>query len=263
VIKFHAISQNGKLSHVDYVKDAGATRGRPVPKRPYVSSTYAPIEQSCPSTCSFFEPAPGSNMRPCYADSGFTRFAVRKLEADARGATPEDIARAESFAIDRSFRGGEVPQDGARGGRDLRLHVAGDSRTNAAARILGKAAGRWRGRRGGSVWTYTHAWRTVHRASWGAAVNVYASVEKPADVARARERGYAAAIVVPEFVTDGRTYKYEGATILPCVAETHEATCSDCRVCLDRDVLKLGLTIGFAAHGMGAPEVRRRLPVIR
>lgn len=263
-IKFHPVSLNSKLAPVRWVKEPGAIRARPEAMSVKVSSTYAPIEQSCPPSCAFFNAASGTDMRPCYADSGFTRFGVRKLEAHAKGKTPEDIARAEARAIDRAFHGKQIPQDGYRGkGRDLRLHVAGDCRTDEAARILGEAAGRWRARGGGAVWTYTHAWRTVERASWGAAVQVYASVEKPEDVALARARGYAAAIVVDAFRTDGKTYMLDDVRVLPCVAETHEATCADCRVCLDRDLFSLGLTIAFAAHGLGAPEVKRRLPVIQ
>jgi hypothetical protein len=83
------------------------------------------------------------------------------------------VARAEAAAI-----------DGLTGDRLLRLHVVGDARTNAAARVLPEAARRYalRGdspRRGRKVWTYTNAWRTVGRESWGDAVSVLASVETP------------------------------------------------------------------------------------
>jgi hypothetical protein len=83
-------------------------------------------------------------------------------------------------------------------GRPLRLHTVGDCRTDEAARIVAAAAERYMDAGGGPVWTYTHAWRLVDRASWGR-VSVLASCETPEQVELARARGYATAIVVDEF----------------------------------------------------------------
>lgn len=231
-----------------------------MPEPPYCAATYAPIEQTCPSSCLFFAKAP-NGVRPCYADTGFTKFTVRRMEDNAKGLAPAQVASLEADAIDRSFSGEDVPQDGARGGRDLRLHVSGDCRTDGAASILSGAATRWRLRRGGSVWTYTHAWRDVLRVSWGPDISVLASVENPADVELARSRGYATAIVVDRFPQE-QAYDFKGARVLPCPAETRALTCVECRLCLDRDLNKLGITIGFSAHGMGAVHIRKRLPVL-
>lgn len=260
-VRFKERSENGKLAPVELEPARGNTRARPIAKPPYVSSTYAPIEQSCPPSCSFFEPAPGAKQRPCYADAGFTKFAVHRLEGMARGMSPEEIAHHEACAIDESFGGRDIPQDGARGGRDLRLHISGDARTPEAARTLAAAGARWRARKGGTVWTYTHAWRDVPRAAWGG-ITVLASCENPADVLHAASRGYAAALVVPSFAR-AEAYMYGPAKVIPCVAETHEnRTCVECRLCLDRDLLGMGVAIGFAAHGSSAAEVKKRLPIL-
>jgi hypothetical protein len=84
----------------------------------------------------------------------------------------------------------------------MRLHTVGDCRTDEAAKIVAAAAERYMDAGGGPVWTYTHAWRLVDRASWGR-VSVLASCETPEQVELARARGYATAIVVDEF--DDRT----------------------------------------------------------
>lgn len=250
-----------KFGPVDMVKN-DSPRLRPVPRPPFTAATYGPIEQSCPDTCAF--KAPGENgVRPCFADAGFTKRTIKKLEEQASEMTVDQIAEAEAAAIDRTFRHG-VPQDGARGGRDLRLHVSGDVTTAYGAQVLAAAAGRWIDRGGGSVWTYTHAWRTVPRSAWGR-ISVLASVERPWDAMRAQARGYAPALVVRAHDRGERTWSpenYPEIKILPCPYETRGVTCSSCRLCLDRDLRGLGLTIGFSMHGIAAAEGRRRLPVI-
>lgn len=264
MIVFRPKSSNSKLSPVRIEKrPKSKTQPRRVtvtPVAPFVCSTYAPIEQSCPKTCTFFAPDEIGD-RPCYADAGFTRSLVRRIEEASVGLSPIEVAALEARAINNAFQKHDIPQDGARGGRDLRLHVSGDARTNAAARLLGGAATGWRARKGGSVWTYTHAWRTVDRMAWGSDVSVLASIEHPRQADKARERGYAPAIVVDAHPGD-RAFNYEGLKVVPCPAETHETTCVECRLCLDRDLLKLGIAIGFSAHGASMLEVRRRLPIL-
>lgn len=230
-----------------------------IPQPPYTAATYAPIEQTCPSDCMFKAPNE-AGVRPCYADAGFTRGAVRKLEGQAVGMTPLQIARSEARAVDRLFPQG-VPQDGARGGRDLRLHVSGDVTGIRAAAALAGAAARWRERGGGSVWTYTHAWRFVERSAWGK-IAVLASVESVRDIGKARNRGYASALVVAQHESE-KAWPAAGTKVVPCPYETRKVTCSACRLCLDRDLLQLGITVAFAAHGALAAEVKRRLPVIQ
>jgi hypothetical protein len=146
----------------------------------------------------------------------------------------------------------------------LRLHVVGDAKTEAAARELGAAARRYtvRGnapRCGKKVWTYTHAWRTVPRKSWGDAVSVLASVETVREAREAMAKGYAAAVVVAAFERES-AYPIDGTTVLPCPNQTRGVTCRDCGLCRDDERLRsAGLVIAFQAHGARGAAVRQTL----
>lgn len=248
-----------KLGPVDMVETAG--RSRPVPRAPFTTATYAAIEQTCPNSCAFKKKTPGG-IRPCFADAGFTKKAVRILETEAAGMSADDVAASEAEAIDCTFRNG-VPQDGARGGRDLRIHISGDARTRTAAQALAGAAARWKARGGGSVWTYSHAWRVIPRRDWGD-VSVLASVERVEDAVTARMFGYPVAIVVRSHPSEKMWSPkgFPGIRIVPCPYETRGVTCSSCRLCLDRDLVGLNVAIGFAIHGVAKNIGKRRLPVI-
>ena len=209
-----------------------------------VSATYA-SQSSCPRSCRWF----GAG---CYAETGHVGQTTRRLNGSpVRG--PLGVARVEARAM-----------DGLSGDRLLRLHVVGDARTNAAARILGEACRRYarRGmlpRRGKKVWTYTHAWQTVARSSWGPAVSVLASVETVRDARAAMAAGYAAAVVVTDFERDG-AYPIDGTTVLPCPEQTRGITCRECGLCRDDERLRAArLVIAFRAHGSRRGKVQRRL----
>jgi hypothetical protein len=209
-----------------------------------VSATYA-SQSSCPRSCPWF----GNG---CYAERGLVGYQTRRLNRSAlRGALR--IAEAEARAIDTLT-----------GDRLLRLHVVGDARTDAAARELGAAADRYsrRGnapRRGKKVWTYTHAWRSVTRESWGDAVSVLASVETVRDARTPMAAGYAAAVVVAAFEREG-AYRIDGVTVVPCPQQTRGVTCRDCGLCRDDERLRAaGLVIAFQAHGSGGGAVRQTL----
>lgn len=260
-VLFRETSTNRKLGPVDLVEN-DSKRKRPIAKPPYVASTYLPIEQSCPGSCPL--KAKRGNMRPCYADAGFTGFTVRALERAAKGRSALDLAILEALAIDQSFKGGKIPL-GARATkthravrRDLRLHISGDVQQAEGAAVLAGAAARWRQRGGGSVWTYTHAWRHVPRSSWGS-ISVLASVETIADAHEARARGYTPALLVERHPEGGRAYVREGLRVVPCPAETRTSTCTQCRLCLDRDLLKIGIAISFSAHGPLSHETAKRV----
>lgn len=201
-----------------------------------VSTTLA-AQASCPESCVF------KNGGGCYAERGpLMVFHVKKLNSNAESldSSPLDVAVEEASAID-AMR--VVP------GRPLRLHTVGDCSTDEAARTVADAARRYVERGGGPVWTYTHAWHTVKRSSWGD-VSVLASCETDADIRLARRRGYAAAVVVPEF--SGRKLQHwRSETLLPCPAQTTEnVTCNDCRLCMnDRGLKSRGYAIAFAVHG--------------
>lgn len=214
------------------------------------ATTYA-AQPSCPLSCPFLD---GGG---CYAETGrIGMFVTRPLnEAAARsGATAVTVALAEAEAIDLL-----IPV----GGRPLRLHSVGDCSTDQAARTVSAAAERYMQRGGGPVWTYTHAWRDVDRASWGD-VSVLASCETPADVLLAHARGYATAVVVEEFESDR---KYSGSipesAVLPCPQMTRGVACSDCRLCMDDAGLReRGCSIGFEIHGIPL-TVRRARAALR
>lgn len=211
------------------------------------ATTYA-AQGSCPSTCVFRD---GGG---CYAETGqIGKFVTAPLNRAAGDARALAVAVYEAYAI-ASME--PVP------GRPLRLHTVGDCPTDVCAQIVALAAAVYMERGGGPVWTYTHAWRDVERASWGP-VSVLASCETAEDVVAARERGYATAIVVEEFPSRGL---YECAetgesihesihplhsAILPCPAQTHDdVSCSSCRLCFDDAGIRArGYSIGFALHG--------------
>jgi len=216
---------------VSLVKAVASSANRKIGK---AATTYA-AQASCPTDCVFFNAG-------CYAERGFVGFHLRNLNKHAVevSATTLDVAEAEAAAID----GMKVVK-----GMPLRLHTVGDCATDEAAETVSAAAGRYTARGGGKAWTYTHAWRVVARKSWGK-VSVLASCESEEDVAEAKKRGYATAMVVPEF-EDRKRYTKGETEIIPCPAQTkHGTACSDCKLCFDDERLqKEGFTIGFAVHG--------------
>jgi len=221
-----------------------------------VSATYLSTKVSCPTTCALRNDG-------CYAEMGRTGIHVSRLNAEApKGMRPEAAARVERDLVKESFKGGSIPQDGAKGGRDLRMHVSGDARTRRAARILAEAGTDWKARGGGTVWTYTHAWKTVPRKDWGP-VSVLASMEDPRKAEEARAQGYAPALVVERHTSD-KAYNVEGSDVewIPCVEQTRGVACSDCRLCMDADRLRdTNRGIAFAAHGPTV-KVRKHLTVL-
>lgn len=257
--EFRTLSSNSKLSPIDWEDLGPGKMKRPHPRAPFCCSTFASIETTCPESCAFKDAG-------CMADAGLTRITSKRLNSAARGLTELQVIAEEAGEIDRSFGGERVPQDGARGGRDLRLHVGGDVQTVGPARVLAGAAARWRSRGGGSVWTFTHSWREVPREAWGV-VSVLASVEQPADLALALARGYAPAIVLPQLPADGRrvTLGSNGhqVPVIPCPGETRDVTCVECRLCLDRPLAAMGVGIAFGVHGRDAEEASKSLVQLR
>lgn len=224
-------------------------------KRPYCCSTYTSISATCDDACAFKEGG-------CYAAAGLTGLAVARLDEEAASLSALDVVRAEVDLIDGSFGGGQIPQDGARGGRDLRLHVGGDAGAVAGVELLAAVAERWSARGGGVVWTYTHAWRTILRSFWGK-ISTIASVETPAHVEEARSMGYAPALVVDRFPNKHRVFLVGANRFIPCPAETAQITCVDCRLCFDDEtLLRRGDGIAFSTHGRDEGKANRRLDVL-
>ena len=195
-----------------------------------VAVTHA-SQASCPPDCCFL----GSG---CYAESGPQGWVTKRLNKAALGATPVEVAHAEAAEIRKLT--GKLP---------LRLHVVGDCPDAESARIVSAAADEYREKHGQPVWTYTHAWRTVPREAWGK-VSVLASCETPVDVEIAKERGYATAIVVPEFPSKKR-FQFASVDAIPCVEQTKGVQCDECRLCFNDDYLRASSrTIAFKGHGI-------------
>ncbi len=226
-----------------------------------VLATYMAM-QSCPETCQFhpenLHGAPKKNRASgliCYAIKGGMTLNSYPLNRAGHGQTPQQLAEEEAAGIDRI----RLPR-----GFPMRLHDVGDAPTNAAARTISAAADRYRERGGGPVWAYTHAWRQVDRRWWGG-VSILASCDLPQDIALAHERGYATALVVPDFGWRGTgrftgrmeamepnasRYTLDGHALLPCPEQTgRAANCASCRLCWDAPrLLRDRLTIAFQEH---------------
>ena len=195
-----------------------------------VAVTHA-AQGSCPTSCTFL----GSG---CYAETGQQKWVTHRLNRSAATATPRQIALAEAEAIRK-----------LNGKKPLRLHVVGDCPDEESARIVSAAADEYRAKHNQPVWTYTHAWRTVPREAWGN-VSVLASCETPADVAQAKKRGYATAIVVAQFQSQKR-HQFASVDAIPCVEQTKGVTCDKCRLCFNDDYLRdSGRTIALEGHGI-------------
>lgn len=216
-----------------------------------VDATYVSIKHSCPDTCPLKDDG-------CYGQNTLVALTNFRMERRAKGQSLLDLARSEAKAIDNSYDSGPVPK-----GRALRLHVAGDSRTRTGTRIINNAIARWKKRGGGDCWSYTHTWKNVHRENWSN-VSILASVTNVSEVKEARMQGYAPAIIVPEFNGD-KVFKLDGSDIkwIPCVQQTRNIGCTDCRLCFNADRLyNDGFGIAFAAHGAKKNTIKRRLKVL-
>ena len=239
---FQAKSYNEKLSPI--IRLPGRKRDRLVAVGPFCSSTYCSIQGTCTDACPF-------KAGGCMIPAGWTKFTAAKLDAAAVGLPPEEVIYAEQLLVQRAFRGRHIPQDGARGGRDLRIHVGGDIGSLTGAIMVGEIGTNWRSRGGGFPWTYTHAWSGIPRVYFGEDVSVLASVEAPSMIDDARRLGYAAAITLPE-LPSAKAFSLPGtsARIVPCPGETRDRTCIECRLCLDdRKLFDLNIAIAFGVHG--------------
>lgn len=239
------VNMNGAI----YVSDSGNTKIMGSKK---VDATYASIKHTCPSSCPLKDEG-------CYAQTSFVGMINLRMQRRAKGKSAIDVARSEAKAIDNSYNGGPVPQ-----GRALRLHVAGDSRTLLGTRIINKAIKRWKNRGGGSVWSYTHAWKHIPREEWSNA-SVLASIQNTSEVEAARAQGYAPAIVVDYHKSD-KAYQLAGSDtkFIPCPNQTRGVGCSDCKLCFNADRLfATNMGIAFAAHGVKKEQVKRHLTVLK
>lgn len=222
-----------------------------------IDGTYVPIGNTCDPSC------PLKADKLCYATLSYVGMINKRLEKRARNSSPLKLARAEAACIDNAYDGGSIPE-----GRDLRIHISGDSRSVKGTRVLAKAVDRWLARNGRTAFSYTHSWSHVPRSVWGQ-VSVLASIESIEQVEAVRSQGYAPALVVAEHTTD-KAYTLPGSPVswLPCPAQTKpggkEVHCSDCRLCMRADwLLAENKGITFAAHGVKKNSLKRMLTVLQ
>lgn len=251
-------SSNRKLSpciEVPCVDSMGNARKRPTPVGPFVASTYVSIAATCPSTCTFRD-------NGCYAQAGASHLTMGDLDRAGRRTTGLEVTLAEAAKLDALWPGG-VPQDGHRGGRDLRLHVGGDTSCTTGARALAESVARLQARGLGAAWSYTHAWRSIPREAFGP-ISVLASCETPAEAIEAVALGYAPAITVEEFPSRRAFRLAPGIKAIPCPFERGgDTTCARCRLCFnDSRLRQAGRAIAFATHGADAEQARTRLRVL-
>jgi len=219
-----------------------------------VDATYAPIEKTCSDTCAM------KKDNTCYAKTSYVGITNARLTKRAKKLTALQVARQEAQAIDNSYNAGSIPAN-----TFLRLHVSGDSRTVKGSKLINSAVGRWKKRGGTEVWSYTHSWRNVPAKVWSN-VNMLASVDRIQDADLAIKNGYAPALVVGEHLSD-KAYTLDGSSVkwIPCPAQLKEdeVGCADCKLCMKTNYLvTTNHGIAFAAHGVGAKKIKRRLNVI-
>lgn len=233
---------------------AASGRTRNVPLGPFACSTYVSVSSTCPASCTFKDAG-------CYAQTGSYGWKIRRLDAAARSMAPMDVMAAEADAIDRLYVRG-VPQDGAAGGRDLRLHISGEVSCERGALLLAEACRRFQTRGGGSCWTYTHRWREVPEEAWDP-IRALASVETAHELEEAVGAAYVPALTVRAFASSRPfTLPDCAVRVMPCRAEIAGATCVQCRLCLEPGALPSGTAVGFALHGMGAAVAAERLSAL-
>jgi len=215
------------------------------------AATYRPIASTCRADECALHPDKAKPGHKCYVVRSNVGFHNRRLEGIARasGATALSLSLEEARLV-RAFAEAQVRPIGL----DLRLGVSGEVSGPKGARALADAAAHWMRQVGGSVWGYTHAWKRILRKSFGPA-SVLASVDNPADIAHAKNRGYVPAIVLERHDTH-TPVDVEGHRFIRCPNETMGMACVECRLCLDDGRLReRGFGIAFA-------KKKRKLPMI-
>lgn len=221
------------------------------PRRGFVAALALPIKETCPDSCTL------KTSGECYAQGGRVAIHVRRLERTNAGRTVDAIAKDAANEI----RGAATM--GLASGRALRLFTSGDARTESAAKTIASAARTWIAKGGRAAYGYTHAWRSVQRSAWRG-VSMLASVDTSATASEAVKRGYAPALVVASHPSNGRAYKADGVTWIPCPEQTRGVPCVACGLCFDADALHArNAGIAFAAHGVKVNALKRRLTVIQ
>lgn len=224
-----------------------------------IASTYVSIDKTCPSSCEL-------KKEGCYAKLAYTGIVNERLNnrAKTNGMTPLEVTQKEARLIKDSFGGRQVPQDGPNGkGRDLRIHSIGDVSSKKGAKALARAAENFLKRGGGVPYTYTHNWRKIKRSDFGR-ISVLASLDDHADIQKAYDKGYAAAIIVDKFPNGDKAFEVNGFKAIACPSQTRDVPCVKCRLCFQADKLFAARSvIAFEAHGAQKGAIKKRLAVLK
>lgn len=221
-----------------------------------VAATYASISKSCSDSCLL-------KNGGCYAQTSYVGIVTSRLNklAEKNNVTPLEIAQEEAWLIRESFGKKNIQHK-----KPLRLHVAGDTTTKEGAKVISEGVDNYKSRGGGLVWSYTHSWKSVPRSAWTKNISILGSVDSIEEVKKVRRKGYAPAIVVPQF-ENHKAFSIKGTStkFIPCPAQTKEnVTCVDCKLCMRADDLyERNYGIAFSAHGVLKNKINKRLTVIK
>lgn len=217
-----------------------------------VATSYCSRKTCSKQDCPFRGPGDTylkSDPFGCYGDGICGRNpTVNKLVNDPESLRLPalTINRLHAEAIERAH---EIARDGT----NFRLDTIGDVPPRGVPRMR-RALESWIK---GKVWLYTHWWRRVPRAAWGA-LSVLASIERADDGPRALAAGYAPSRVVTEF--HGKSWVENGVKWVACPAQIRvknrrgqKITCKRCRLCWHADKLvKTGRGVALIVHGTHA-----------
>ncbi|MFA5053854.1 MAG: hypothetical protein WC565_07335 [Parcubacteria group bacterium] len=207
------------------------------------------LHETCPATCPWY----GAG---CYAQDSRVGHHVARLAARLSGLSAQELINLEASEIIRAARDWK----GLVRGVPLRLHVSGDVSMARDAWHLADADHEWRGAGGGTCHTYTHNWDQIPLGAWGK-IAVLASIEKIADIARARAAGYRPALVCADATVTKAQLAALGIKSRVCRFEAEGVPCIACKAC---HKAAPGLpVILFSVHGSAVGVRRARATIAR
>lgn len=208
------------------------------------------VGPSCPPTCEFLPERLGGlpGAGGCYAGQGPTHWR-------SKNAVPDDGDAEALRAFIRS-----LPKHW-----HLRMHVSGDLFRDGQVDVPYTQAliDACRERPDVTAWGYTHGWRALEAAGFGAqafrvgGLVLNASCGTVQDAEDAKRAGWNTAITASS--DDTRTSWRDGELrVVTCPADTVGLACNTCLLCA-RD--RSG-TVAFRHHGSGAGRADRRLEAL-
>lgn len=188
---------------------------------PDVIGTTRPVGPTCPVTCQFHPSRKDAGPARCYATMG-----------------PTGIQQIRANGMDGETARARLLKHYADGIRLIRLNVAGDVVTAAGEIDREYLAALWdvaREMPDAQIWVYTHAWREfgpVDLVQVPGNVALLASVDDPAEIPEAKERGFTRFARVSYNESD----RMPGELYCPVDRAKHRGnptahTCQTCRLC--------------------------------